>query len=471
MARWNRLETWKYEPDTEPLIYRDPKTGEHTIETLGSWVPCEEDVGEEELANFYKKDPKEKPRVSLAIRKDDATIGARVQASIIKGTIGGDMAAAFLFKIAGTIKHQLTTNFKVDGILIKRAGETVTPLNLIDVHVTDIASYDLDLGAADDTLCNDLTAAFVLCYAHRVSHLAGTVGNNDYIGRLVTKGMAIAGTSPMNGAKEAIRSTLLASKAFSADLVNHPGFCGLLVALDMFFLNFPNHALSKFRIATLQMYCKGYTVLNDLTYMNEITGMERSEWSQGIFVEEISKQIQKLTGMEKYFKFHKSYFPYLFALGILTRSPFSVTVSPGLHAFIHAVGTLKSHVRSYSARLVRCSQEELVFQNARMFAFATTAPADQQKRLCVERGADKKVLAEHENVNQPTSVNVLDWLDFLKTFDMEPPAAVIRAKQVLDAAGPHRTGTILEGLRRATKIRHVLIEQNIISTPASQDGN
>ncbi|KAH7958454.1 hypothetical protein HPB49_001869 [Dermacentor silvarum] len=288
MARWNRLENYKYEPDTEPIIYRDPKTGEHTIETLGTWVLCEEDVGEEELANFYKKDPKEKPRVSLAIRKDDATIGARVQASIIKGTIGGDMAAAFLFKIAGTIKHQLTTNFELDGILIKRAGETVTPLNLIDVHVTDIASYDLDLGAADDTLCNDLTAAFVLCYAHRVSHLAGTVGNNDYIGRLVTKGMAIAGTSPMNGAKEAIRSTLLASRAFSADLVNHPGFCGLLVALDMFFLNFPNHALSKFRIATLQMYCKGYTVLNDLTYMNEITGMERSEWSQGIFVEEIT---------------------------------------------------------------------------------------------------------------------------------------------------------------------------------------
>lgn len=470
MARSNRLETGTPELETETIFLIDP-TGELiplTPERLGL---REEDVGEEQLVNFYKKDPKEKPRVSLAIRKDDETIGARVQASIINGAIGGDMAAAFLFKIAGTIKHQLTTTFEVDGILIKRAGETVTPLDLIDVHVTDIASYHLDSGAADDTLCNDLTAAFVLCYAHLVCHLAGTVGSNDYIGHLVAKGMAIVRTSPMNGAKEAIRSTLLASKAFGAGLVNHPGFCGLLAAIDMFFLNFPNHALSKFRIATLQTYCKGYTILKDLTYMNEITGMERSEWSQGIFVEKISKQIQKLTGIAQYFKFHKSYFPYLSALRILTRSPFSVTVSPELHAFIHAVGTLKSHVRSYSARLVRCSQEELVFQNARVFALATTAPADQQKR-CVERGADQKVLAEHEKVNQPTSINALDWRSFIETFDgREPPAAVIRAKQVLDAAGPHRTGTILEGLRSATNNSHALIELTMVSTPASQDGN
>ncbi|XP_065309704.1 uncharacterized protein [Dermacentor albipictus] len=375
----------------------------------------------------------------------------------------GDMAAVLLHDVAKTMTIQLTEDFVVDrGLVIKKAGEFLCPMDLINVHEIPVPDYHGDAPHSREAYCNDTTLAFLLCFSHRIT-LATRTPNEADLQSLVTSGLSIATTYPMDGHHTTVKSTLMTARYFGAELINHKAFNAILAAIDMFFLNFPNHPLAKFRMSTVQSLAKDYTILGDMVFMRSVTGLDGHEWAQWIWTEEQLDQLKFFTEVEEFIAIEKSYFPYLRLLGVLSKSPLAVTVAPDLHAFIHSVGILRMQQRSLKARIFGCVKEALVFMNARIFALALsmrsrqsalneTEAEDCPRRL--ETAEELRATVGYSGAGPPTSFDANEWFTWVKTWGaVEPTESLINAQTVLASLPPDRPGTVLQRLRALTYSR------------------
>ncbi|KAH7958531.1 hypothetical protein HPB49_002199 [Dermacentor silvarum] len=100
--------------------------------------------------------------------------------------------------------------------------------------------------------------------------------------------------------------------------------------------HFPQHRYSKFRIATLHMFCKDYAVLNDIIYFRELMGMPPKEWRCCVWVHQVCEELHNIVKLNKLARFRLSYFPYMRVLNIISRSPLSVSASPNTHTFMQS---------------------------------------------------------------------------------------------------------------------------------------
>nr|WAK77085.1 MAG: nucleocapsid [Rhabdoviridae sp.] len=455
----------------EVSVYRNPITGVDEDHWIPDW---RRRTGSDEIEKFYAGGVTEKPSVALLLKgtptaHNDPTLPGRVKKAISAGLIGGDMAAAFLYRISKEITQTLTEDLVIDGLVIQKKGGKVSPLDFITVTETFSDEYPYDPNAVEDTLCSDLAAAFLLCMCHRL-HMSTTVPNDERIERMVDRGMMIVKSSPFNAHSDVLKTAMATARNFAADLVGNAAFTALLTAIDMFFCNFPSHRYSKFRIATLHMFCKDFAVLNDIIFFRELMGMPPTEWRSWVWVNIIGAELHRIVNLNKLAKFDRSYFPYMRGLGIISRSPLSVSASPNIHAFIHAVGTLKGSERSRNAKLIGHVSDD-VFINARIVSLATTVTDAKFRAAWVP----KRVSAEISRAEQmlkvsakpggqstaalPRTRDFMAWyLHCIQCGGTEPARSISTAKQTLHNLGRLRDASVAVALKRSTEARFIAMQ-------------
>ncbi|XP_050037413.1 uncharacterized protein [Dermacentor andersoni] len=467
---WKSMREYARSEKGEGIAIYLPSTGIRKVVKLRAWTKTTglegKTTGLQDLKRFFNADPFQKPVVRLYRKRDDGDLPARVKHMFSNNRVCGDMAAVLLHDVAKTMTIQLTEDFVVDrGLVIKKAGEFLCPMDLINVHEIPVPDYHGDAPHSKEAYCNDTTLAFLLCYSHRIT-LATTTPNEADLQSLVTRGLSIATTYPMDGHHTTVKSTLMTAKYFGAELVNHKAFNAILAAIDMFFVNFPNHPLAKFRKSTMQSFCKDCTIFDDVVFMRSLTGLQVHEWVEWVWTRELIDQLKFYTEVDEFAAIEKSYFPYLKLLGVVTNSPLAVAVAPDLHAFIHSVGILRMQQRSLKARIVGCVNEALVFMNARIFALALsmrsrqlaldkTEAEDRPRRL--ETAEELRATVGYSGAGLPTSFDATEWFIWAKTGlprgSVEPMESLTNAQTVLASLPPGRPGTVLHSLGALTYSR------------------
>ncbi|XP_075553965.1 uncharacterized protein LOC142586981 [Dermacentor variabilis] len=353
-------------------------------------------------------------------------------------------------------------------------------MDLINVHENPVSDYHGDTPHTKEAYCNDTTLAFLLCYSHRIA-LATATPNEADLQSLVTGGLSIATTYPMDGRHTTVKSTLMTAKDFCAELVNHKAFNAILAAIDMFFVNFPNHPLAKFRKSTVQSFCKDYTIFDDIVFMRSLTGLQLHEWVEWAWTRELIDQLKFFTEVDEFVAIEKSYFPYLRLLGILFKSPLAVTVAPEIHAFIHSVGILRMQQRSMNARFLGFVKEELVLMNARIFALALSMRSHQltfdetEAEHCprrLETAEDLRETVAYSGAGLPASFDATEWFMWANTRlsrgSYEPMESLINAQTVLASLPPGQPDTVLRRLRTLTYARLAVQSIPVPAPPVPQ---
>lgn len=121
----------------------------------------------------------------------------------------------------------------------------------------------------------------------------------------------------------------------------------LMSAFDSYMVTHPNHALSGARMATLHWRGRGNAAINTLASLAEPFDLDLAGFSLWMWTPALLTQMYTMfsqPGLE--IARTDSYLHYVVAMGIVTRSPFSVTQNPDLYALMHIVGLTLTVPRS-----------------------------------------------------------------------------------------------------------------------------
>lgn len=155
----------------------------------------------------------------------------------------------------------------------------------------------------------------------------------------------------MGDKKKGLEPSALAIKCAGWD--QHPAYAALAAAYDMFLFKTENHEYAKVRIGTTPMRFRDCTMLGVLEVMRNAMKVESmidaTYWIwNGRLADEFEKIYKEGEELDK----ADSYTPYYAGFKLGNRSPYSATMSPQLHYFVHTIGCLANSKRSINARAI-----------------------------------------------------------------------------------------------------------------------
>lgn len=133
----------------------------------------------------------------------------------------------------------------------------------------------------------------------------------------------------------------------------HPAYAALAAAYDMFLFKTETHEFAKVRIGTTPMRFRDCTMLGVLevlrTALKVDSMVDASYWIwNGRLADEFERIFKEGEELDK----ADSYTPYYAGFKLGNRSPYSATMSPQLHYFVHTIGCLSNSKRSINARAI-----------------------------------------------------------------------------------------------------------------------
>lgn len=338
---------------------------------------------------------KTKPLFKISVMADCSLETARVAAFefLMGEKIPPSHVIDYLYEFCKTMTQELDTNWDSYGQIIGKKGDTVTPINLLHVMISqDTRKYtpknprlltdEVDIYLVGNLLCsyryNKTHEKMQTAYGTKVASILAPFSTHD------TQNIRIA--------------TFLTN---SKSLVDHPNFEIMASAIDMFLERFPSHGMGKLRFGTIGLRYQGCSGLVDLTYLKQIlkkSGLaDAIKWLfAGCLVSEV---FQMMINHQDEIDVKHSYFPYMIGFKISNKSPFSAGSNPSVHTLVHLIGSLLGSPRSINAIMIEYGVISDIVVNAAIVFFAHRSDIGAKVRFG-EKGVMDEIHREEDMARQ-----------------------------------------------------------------------
>lgn len=302
---------------------------------------------------------KEHPEVVIAKRSEDdcKKIGWAILNN--KKVDAHDVCAVLAYLLNKHVTQALTEDFAVCGLPIGSAGQVITPINFIRLRDTPPKTERVDEYSSmnpEDEI--PLLSRLLVTYRY---HLAQEISasDNTYITR-VTKAI-----------RQAVEKLNVNLDSFSfqnaTSIMHHESFMRLLCSTDMFFVAFPRHMCSCLKVGTLVMRFKDMSQVNNITYLEDMTGMP---WNEVIYFTFDQSVIGEYTSIN-YGKWSAEsyYYPYQSSMNLLDgkHTYMSNTRNPKFQNVVQILGILKISTRSFNSYITRLPVASEIAQSVLFF--------------------------------------------------------------------------------------------------------
>jgi Rhabdovirus nucleocapsid protein len=174
----------------------------------------------------------------------------------------------------------------------------------------------------------------------------------------------------------------------------------------MFLFRFDEHKLGFLRAGTLTSRHKQCMAILDIYFADTAFYLPAGQVLEWIFVDQVADEIERIYLQPDEHDKPYSFMPYCIDLGLVPRSPFSITANPNTHNWIHILGSLSGLERSKKASVVGNPGPALVF------AAATAAYAMGRSTLLketfIKSGEEALVSLEGLEVPQATTLSLFE---------------------------------------------------------------
>ena len=295
-------------------------------------------------SEWFLANPNKKPTLSVGFDRKETELDKVVYQGIRTNELSLSHVKAFLYKYFCQITERLTSDWVSYGVRIGSKDDEVSPFSLLDVTHLELALDNRNITSTFKDSDRDWMAMLLLAPA-RVTNLKE---ENNYADKVKEKIVAQMKTL---GAKDII----FPSKDVYEGWADNEAYMKIAASVDMFFMKFPSHHLSKMRICTLSTRakdCAGILALGHITKVLSLT--QESDFLDWVFTEDIAKELVKMmksdTDREEMLDAH-SYFHYQSDLKLVTKSHFSGSQNPNLFVAVHCIGSLLGSKRSMNSRM------------------------------------------------------------------------------------------------------------------------
>lgn len=159
----------------------------------------------------------------------------------------------------------------------------------------------------------------------------------------------------------------------------------IVAAYDMFWCKCKEEKHSVLRVCTIRARYLDCTAFMGWQYLRNITKSTFLELATWIWDDSIAGEFRQIFKSGEELEKEDSYLPYLSSMKISKKSPYSASVNPYLHMWIHCYGCLKSTTRSYNAKMVGEINTDIPLKNA-AFMWLAKGHGGEWKRQIVYKG-------------------------------------------------------------------------------------
>lgn len=281
-------------------------------------------------ASAYFAAVESKPTVSIpGMNLNNNHSHGTIYAAIKAGTVTVKMATAVLWEYLGTLKGTLQEDWKSFGQTIGRKDQTISARDLL--VATLLAPTVLD--GSDEAAPNpDVTKWVVLMLMAPYRLNSGL--RADYKATLSARLNTLIGEIHPHPQNFVFTNYLVGKGMWEQD----KDYSKVVAALDMFLSKFPEHPDAKIRICSISARYKDCAALTGIEYLRNLTGTAYGELMMWIFTPGPGTEISRIFKKGEEIDTNDSYLPYIASMKLAAKSPYSASVNPSLHYFIHFTG-------------------------------------------------------------------------------------------------------------------------------------
>lgn len=306
---------------------------------------------------------------------------------------------SYLAYVGSIWKERLSGDWTSFGIEIGKNGDSVCPLDLVEVIPSDRPL----LNAGPDIVTAKEDVWMVLSLL-TVGRLSAAVTYPEY-GEKIRSGatsLAIANGAPM--------SFKLGAHGFSSWPLD-PGYLKLTAVFDMFYAKFPRSKEAAVRFGTVVSRYKDCVILTSLSHLKSMTGLNMGQLQHWIATAQMGDEFASIMKPGNEINKPDSYMPYLSDMGISPKSPYSATANSSLHMWAHIVALYLGSEKSKNARIPLESDLPNVQINAALLAFAlrTRSGIVKQYRAIDEEEIEAEASPSELDTPNPYPVGRSAW--------------------------------------------------------------
>lgn len=205
-------------------------------------------------------------------------------------------------------------------------------------------------------------------------------------------------------------------------------YVALCAAIDMFLVKFPDHIFAPCRFGTLTTRHKDCAIISDLIFIKKQTGLSIPDICAWIWEPNLASQIVQVLRHGQEFDQPYSFMPYFMSRNLGAKSPYSTSVNPNLHAWIHMIGCCTSIQRSTNSKLVGQFNLNNTVMGAMVFAFAISTIAIVKPQFSAD-GTDPtppdlndgEEAADAEAHPLPKNLNGIEWFAWFHSYGCQLP--------------------------------------------------
>lgn len=270
-----------------------------------------------------------KPKAVVKLKKTGTIEKYRmmVMSAIIKDQSAIEVGTTFLVLLMKQKPFRLEKDWMSFKTKIGSAGELINIEAITDITYVDAEHNFVEEPEATKELDQALALFLLLMYRF------GNITNETYLDKLLNN-FAIK-VELTNNLKSKLRSHTKMAKSYIAN----SDFCKIVASIDMFLYHFPKHEYQDFRIGSISVRHKDCAALQSITYFKSQHGITVPRFARWLWVTCLATEFCRIFKEGNEIDQPGSYMPYFMELKLSTKSPYSTTMNPNIHYFIHCVGS------------------------------------------------------------------------------------------------------------------------------------
>lgn len=233
---------------------------------------------------------------------------------------------------------------------------------------------------------------------------------------------------------------------------NHRWYKAFMSFIDMYYHRFPRDDYADLRIGTIYSRHLDCATLLELIYLKKIVELKFYGIAAWAWSPKLADCLCRVFWRheENELEIQDSYAPYLMHLGLSNKSPYSASVNPELHYWIHVIGCCHNITRSVNARMVGDVGLASLTLCGLLFGYVTTGSADIGFQFTVDGDPDAipnmpdpDAPAANEVNPRPKSRNGAEWfLWFMRNGRIVPADMQVKLRSVFEKFVATRDGTV-----------------------------
>ena len=307
--------------------------------------------------SVYFADDKEKPSVTYYRSKSSTPNLARVVSTTLRtGGLRVETATEFVWRFFSKRLEMAREGWSSFGVQIGIQGQQIGVHDLVRF---DVVEYGTEGPLGEEILEKDYPGmVFSILTIYRMG-LVGKTAKQEYTARVLTRISDVAKSAPFS-----LAAMLPNYGSVYPTWCNDDAFCGLIASLDMYFIHFESSKWASVRVCTLQSRYRDCATVSTIDHLAGIFGKPLRECLLYVFSHRVAEEVKALIKGGEELGEASSYSPYLKDLQLSAKSPYSASVSPSLHTWVHFTGALTGSERSKNARMFSENQNRTLLEHA-----------------------------------------------------------------------------------------------------------